>query len=354
MSQITVREDIKVAGFEQVVRFYNPDLDIVALVAIHSTSLGPALGGCRINKYDSETEALADVLRLAEGMSYKNSLCGINFGGGKSVIIAERDLEKNRTDLFAWFGECVQSLAGKYVTAEDMGTRVSDMNEVARHTSFVSGRPQEAGGGGDPSPYTALGVFEGIKACLSEVFGSDSLADKKIAIQGVGNVGFHLAQLLHDAGAKLFVSDVSVLRLNHAQEQFGATVVPIGEIQDIECDVFAPCARGGVVTKQNVSKLRCKIIAGGANNVFFEPELERVVADRGILYAPDFAINPGGVILCASEFEPSGYTDKWVRERVLAVRQTIARIFLESRKRGKLPREVALELAQERISSAKK
>lgn len=348
-----IRPTIIDREFEQVAFFTDERTGVRAIVAIHSSVLGPALGGLRMLQYPAYDDALRDVLRLSEGMSYKNSLAGLNLGGGKSVVIAPRDLQKGRQELFEWFGRMVASLGGRYYTAEDMGTSVEDMNAVLKSCPYVAGRDQSVGGGGDPSPHTARGVFEGMRACLEQAYGSDSFTGRHVLIQGVGHVGIYLARHLAEAGAKLTFSDTRPEVLQAACKEFSAAEVAPDKALQVECDIFAPCAIGGILNPQTVNGLKCKIVAGAANNQLSEPQVEEALKRRGILYAPDFAINAGGVILCADELEPGGYTPARVDERVRRIYGTVGRVLQEAEKTGALAGDVAVRLAKARIASVR-
>lgn len=345
-------ERLTTLGFERVSVFYNRDLNVHAIVAVHDTTLGPSLGGCRMKQYSSFDAAFDDALRLAEGMTYKNSLAGLSIGGGKSVIVRYGDVDP--TLVFPWFGHCVETFNGSYITAEDMGTSVEYMRLVQSVTAHVSGTDPSTGGGGDPSPYTARGVFQGMRAILERVFPDPSFQGKQVAIQGVGHVGWYLAKLLHDAGAQLVVSDVQTANLERAKNELGARVVGIDEIYDIPCDIFAPCAVGGIINSDTIPRLTCRVIAGAANNQLLDEEVETTLAARSIFYAPDFAINSGGVILCADEREPGGFNPVRVGERVDRIYETIGRIFDRSSQTGELTGRIALSLAKERIELARK
>lgn len=349
-----VLEQIVSKSHQQVSVFQDRATGLVSLIAVHDTTLGPALGGCRMRQYPALADALQDVLNLSEAMSYKNSLAGLRLGGGKSVIINDPNLESGRAELFRQFGRCVESLGGSYITAEDMGTSVKDMMWIAETTKHVAGRDPNKGGAGDPSPWTAEGVFGGIQACLERVFGSSDPRGRKIAIQGIGHVGTYLAKLLHEAGAELTVCDPNAERCRAISTEFNARVVGLEEIFSVPCELFAPCAAGGAINVSTVAQLQCQIVAGAANNQVSSLEAEQLLAERGIVYAPDFAINAGGVILCAEEFEPGGYTVSRVRERVSQIRSTVGRILDESKKTGELSGLVAVRLAKERISNARK
>jgi leucine dehydrogenase len=293
-------EEMTTLGHEQVIVCRNEAAGLRAIIAIHDTTLGPALGGCRLYDYASEAEALRDVLRLSRGMTYKAAVAGLDLGGGKAVIIGDPAM-KNEA-LFRAFGRHVQSLGGRYITAEDMNTNVEDMNHIRRETSFVTGASVHVGGSGDPSPITAWGVFHGIRASLEVVFGSSDVAGRTVAIQGLGNVGTHLARYLHEHGAKLVVSDINQRRLAHAVEAFGATVLEGDDYYSAEADVLAPCAVGGIINSRTIPLLRAPIVAGGANNILEEEHADaEALKERGVVYAPDYVVNAGGLMSVYSE-----------------------------------------------------
>lgn len=350
MSSLALLKDCK---HEQVSFFHDEKSGLVSIIAIHSTAIGPSLGGTRINAYSSLDDALFDVLRLSEAMSYKNSLCGINCGGGKSVIIADRNIKDGREALFRAFGRAVDSLGGRYIAAEDMGTSVSDIEVVAQVTKHVAGSDPSHGGAGDPSPYTAIGVFDGIRACAERVYGSGDLSQRTIAIQGVGHVGYFLAKMLRKAGAHLIISDINQEIAQKVAAELNAELVYPEQILDTDAEILSPCAIGGVITPEIAKVLDCKIIAGAANNQLSSVEAEIVLKDRGIVYAPDFAINAGGVILCADELEPGGFSEARVLERVSRIYTTVGAILDRAAANNQLTGAVALELAKERINRAK-
>ena len=333
-------------------RFDNSDLGATYIIAVHNSRLGPGLGGCRYRNFQNADDALEDVLRLAEGMSYKNALCGIPFGGGKSVLHAPNVSAENRDALFLWVGECVDSLGGSYVIAEDMGTSVADIITVEKRTKHVSGSDPAKGGGGDPSPYTALGVFEGMKVAARHVWHSEDLKGRIVAVQGVGNVGRHLIDLLLGAGARIICCDPQQAHLDSVISKGDVQAVALDEIYDADCDILAPCAVGGVINSETVPRLQCEIIAGAANNQIHEIEAEAELRARIILYAPDFAINSGGVILCASESEPGGHDPERVRKRVLGIADTIQEVLVLAEEEGLLWSEAAFRLARARIDAA--
>lgn len=318
-----------------------------AIVAIHDTRLGPALGGCRFLYYDRDEAALVDALRLARGMTYKAALAGIEHGGGKSVLLRPRG-HFDRVALFRAFGRFVEALGGHYVTAEDSGTSLEDMEVIRSVTKHVTGVSPAHGGSGDPSPFTALGVRRGIEACVKARLGRDDLEGLRVAVQGVGHVGYHLCRELHQGGVKLVVADVDPLKSERAQREFGAETVPIEEIFDVECDVLAPCALGSALNDGTIPRLRCGIVAGAANNQLAEPRHGEALFQRGILYAPDYAINAGGLVNVAEEVR--GYDATRARERTLRIHDTILEI-CERSTRLQLPTyRVADTMVEERLA----
>ena len=297
-----------------------------AIIAVHNTVLGPALGGTRMWTYNNELEALNDVLRLSRGMTYKNSLAGLNLGGGKAVIIG--DSRTMKTEAFMRrFGKFVNSLGGKYITAEDVGIGTSDMSWVNMETDHVVGL---AGKSGDPSPVTAHGVYVGMKACAKEQFGSDSLAGKKIAVQGVGHVGEYLVASLAKEGAEIYITDIHQETLNRVAQKYGAKIVGLDDIYDLDMDVYAPCALGATVNDETLSRLKCSIIAGAANNQLAIENLHgQAVMDKGIIYAPDYALNSGGVINCYSEVK--SLSAEWAMGKAEEIYTTIQNIVRRSK-----------------------
>ena len=300
-----------------------------AIVAIHDTRLGPALGGCRFLPYDTEEAAIVDALRLARGMTYKAALAGLNHGGGKSVLIRPTR-HFDRVALFRSFGRFVEDLRGHYITAEDSGTGLEDMEVIRTVTKHVTGVDVSNGGSGDPSPFTALGVRRGIEACVKFKLGKDSLKGVHVAVQGVGHVGYQLCKELHGQGAKLSVADVDPLKAERAHREFAATVVPLDKIFEVECDVVSPCALGSALNDQTIGRIKAKIVAGAANNQLAEPRHGDDLHARGILYAPDYAINAGGLINVAQEV--LGYDAKLAREKTLKLFDTIWDIAERSQK----------------------
>jgi leucine dehydrogenase len=309
---------------EQVVFFQNKEAKLKAIVAIHDTTLGPALGGTRMWNYASEEEALRDVLRLSKGMTYKAAAAGLNLGGGKAVIIGDPKKEKSQT-MFKMYGRFLNGLGGRYITAEDVNTDVNDMEYVYSETDYVVGIEKSHGGSGDPSPFTALGTFQGIKACLNKAFGNEEIVGKKIAIQGVGCVGSKLIKMLVDHGAEVFVSDIDKEKLEKIKHEFNVHVVPFEEIVTMECDIFSPCALGAIINDDTVEKMKCKIIAGAANNQLDRAEHGEILRKRGVIYAPDYVINAGGLMNVSLELE--GYSRERAERMTRGIYYNLNRIF---------------------------
>jgi leucine dehydrogenase len=322
-----------------------------AIIAIHDTRLGPALGGCRFISYDSEEAALIDALRLARGMTYKAALAGLNHGGGKSVLIKPK-VRFDRTALFKAFGKFVDDLRGHYITAEDSGTSIEDMEVIRGMTKHVTGVDVANGGSGDPSPFTALGVRRGIEACVKFAMGRDDLSGITVAVQGVGHVGYHLCKELHAQGAKLTVADVDKLKSERAKRDFGASITTIDDVANVECDVFAPCALGAGINDTTIPQLKAKIVAGAANNQLAEARHGDDLHARGIVYAPDYAINAGGLVNVAQEVR--GYDAQKARERTLEIYNTIWEICDRSKKLGAPTYKVADILVEEKLGAVGK
>ena len=338
-------------GHEQVSFFYFPEVGLKAVIAVHSTVLGPGLGGCRMRPYASESEAVEDVMRLAEGMTYKNAIAGLDLGGGKACIIADPRMTEGRQQLFRKFGECLNALAGRYISAEDMGTSVSDVMAMRENSKHVAGIDPTQGGGGDPSPWTARGIFHGINAANEFLYGTRDLSGKSVALQGVGHVGMYLLELLVNAGAKVTVSDTVTSAVEAARSRFGVDVVEPDKIYDVKADIYSPCAIGQTVRGDTIARLQCKIIAGGANNQLIDNSTYELIERKNMLYCPDFVINAGGVINVGAEYVAGGWKEEWVRQKVDAIYATTARVLSESKKRQKFPEIVALELAREIVEA---
>ena len=340
-------------GHEQVVFVNQPEFKLKAIIGVHNTVLGPALGGCRVRLYRDEDEALEDVLRLSEGMTYKNALADLPLGGGKACIIADPDLREGRKELFIKFAEAVESLSGKYITAEDMGTSVKDLSIIRTVTKHAAGYPLEDGGTGDPSPWTAKGVYNGILASAERIYGSKNLEGKKIVIQGVGNVGSYLLEALLRDGAKCFVSDVSQSALEKAVRTYGVEVISNDACYDFESDIFSPCAIGQIINPTTVPRLKCKIIAGGANNQLSSPDIGQTLKEMDILYAPDFVINAGGVISICSEYINGTFDSRWITLAVDNISKTINKVFDKAQSSNRSTEEIAVQLAKDKIASHK-
>ena len=323
-----------------------------AIIAIHSTALGPAAGGCRMWNYPNDSAALHDVLRLSQGMSYKNAMAGLRFGGGKAVIMKTPGFAGSDA-LFERFGEFVDTLGGDYITAEDVGMSVDIMQTIARRTRYVSGLPPDSGkAGGDPSPKTAWGIFCGIEAAVRAKLGRDDLSGLKVAVQGVGNVGYHLCRFLHDAGVSLFACDIDDARVERVRDEFSATPVALDEILFQDVDIVSPCALGAVLDEVSIPKIRAKIVAGGANNQLSTASDGRRLADAGILYAPDYVINGGGIINVACEYYMT-VDDAGVMELVAAIGPRLAGIFEEAAKSGEPTNVIADRQARKIIDDAR-
>ncbi|WP_100638518.1 Leu/Phe/Val dehydrogenase [Marinobacter salexigens] len=331
--------------------FCDPETGLKAIVAIHNTSRGPALGGCRMFPYASDEEALRDVLRLSKGMTYKSALANLDLGGGKSVIIGDPRKDKSEALLEA-MGKHLEGLGGQYIGAEDSGTSVPDLQVMGRHTQHVAGIVEHIAfdgqpSNGDPSPTTAYGVFVGLKAAVRHKLGREDLKGLKVAIQGVGNVGFRLARHLKDAGAELWVYDIHQDNMQRAIDELGAKAASAEDILFLPVDVVAPCAMGAVLNDDSIPRLKATVIAGAANNLLQRPDHDQALKDRGILYAPDFAINSGGIIDVF--YERTGASPDEVRAHVEGIGQTLTEIFTRSEASGIATGAVANKLAEERF-----
>lgn len=344
----TVFDHPEFSGHERVLHIRDEKSGLYGIIAVHDTTAGPALGGCRMFPYDSEEAALRDVLRLSRGMTFKNVLAGLSLGGGKSVIIGDPRAGKSEALLKA-FGRAMNDLGGRYITAEDSGTCVADMDIMAEETAHVRGT--SGSGIGDPSPYTALGVFEGIKAAVRFRFGTDELKGRKVVVQGLGNTGYRLCELLFEAGCNLVVSDIRKNTIARAQGEFGAVAVPPNAVHRADADVFAPCALGACLNETTIPEISAPVIAGSANNQLATAEDGRRLKDRGILYAPDYAINAGGVIAIALGQSASSVSE--VTEKVTGIGETLTGIFRLSKEDGRPESEIADAMAMARLKALK-
>lgn len=332
--------------YEQLVFCQDKQSGLKAIIAIHDTTLGPALGGTRMWTYSTEEAAIEDALRLAKGMTYKNAAAGLNLGGGKTVIIGDPRKDKNE-EMFRAFGRYIQGLNGRYITAEDVGTTVADMDLIHEETDYVTGISPAFGSSGNPSPVTAYGVYRGMKAAAKQAFGTDELEGKVIAVQGVGNVAYNLCRYLHDEGAQLIVTDINKEAVQRAVEEFGAKAVDPDEIYGVECDIYAPCALGAVVNDETIPQLKAKVIAGAANNQLKDTKHGDIIHELGIAYAPDYVINAGGVINVADELY--GYNQERALKKVEQIYANIEKVF-DIATRDRIPTYLAADrMAEERI-----
>ncbi len=346
-TELDLFAEIKTTNHEQIVFCNDNATGLKAIIAIHNTILGPGLGGTRMWNYATEAEALNDVLRLSRGMTYKASISGLNLGGAKAVIIGDASKHKSEA-LMRKFGRFVENLNGKYITAEDVGTTTKDMEYVNMETDSVVGLPESMGGGGDPSPVTAYGVYMGMKASAKKAYGSDSLSGKSVSVQGIGKVGMHLVELVQKEGAKVYVSDINEANLKHAVETYGAEVVNGDDIYGLGVDIFAPCALGAILNTENINALNCSIIAGAANNQLAnEDEHGNMIKEKGLLYAPDFLINAGGLINVYSEY--IGYNRENAMRDTEKIFDTTLNIYGLAEEKNMHTQKAATVLAQKRI-----
>jgi leucine dehydrogenase len=339
-------ETIGRSHHEQVVFCNNVDAGLKAIIAIHDTTLGPALGGLRMWPYASEQEALNDVLRLSRGMTYKAAVSGLNLGGGKAVIIGDPRKDKSEA-LFRAFGKFIDTLGGRYITAEDVGIDVNDMEFIFQETNNVVGVHQVHGGAGDPSPFTAYGTLQGIKAALQKQFGDEEVDKYSFAVQGAGHVGHHLIRLLREEGAKVFVTDINQEAVAEAVAM-GAEAVGLDDIYDVEADVFSPCALGSVVNETTIPRFKFKVVAGAANNQLADDEAGDELERRGIVYAPDYAVNAGGLMNVSIELE--GYNEQRAYRMTRTIYYNIKRIFEIAERDGIPSYRASDRMAEERIA----
>ncbi len=347
---MAVFEKLQADNYEQIVFCNDSKSGLKAIIALHNTALGPATGGCRMWNYHSEEEALTDVLRLSKGMTYKNSISNLSLGGGKSIIIG--DTSQKTPELLKRFGDFVETLKGHYITAKDVGIDSSDLKVIKSRTSHILGIAGEANSSGDPSPVTAWGVYNGLLACAEKAFGGKSLKGIHIALQGLGAVNFHLLKYLHEEGAKVTACDINSSAVDQAEKEFSVSVVKPEEIYDVPCDIFSPGALGAVINPQTIPRLKCKVVAGAANNQLATEKDGEELLKKSIIYAPDFAINAGGVINIAHERD--GYNKERAYAHVAKIYDTIKNI-LELSDSERLPANlIANRIAENRVKEAER
>lgn len=323
-------------------------LSFKAIIALHDTTLGPATGGCRMWQYDSEMDAIEDALRLARGMTYKYAAAGVNLGGGKAVIIGE-PIRKDRETIFRALGKFINRLGGKYITGEDVGTTLRDMEYIRMETEYVVTLPTYLGGAGDIAPMTAFGVIRAMQACCQRVYASDSLEGKTIAVQGLGAVGHNVVQQLHELGAKLVVTDIDAEKVEAMVEEFVVRKVNSEAVYDVDCDIFCPCALGGIINDGTLNRLSCKIICGSANNQLKEEQHGDLLEEKGFVYAPDYIANAGGTIYDTDRFGVGGVSHERGKEKVERIYENMQKVF-EIADKDKIPTYLAANrLAEERI-----
>jgi len=344
--------EIQVDGYERVARCRDEQSGLHAIIAVHDTTLGPALGGMRMLPYVSEDEALFDVLRLSRGMTYKSAVAETGLGGGKSVIIGEPKTLKSG-DLFRAMGSFVDAFGGRYITAEDMNIGIPELEHVCENTKHVVGLSRESGGSGNPSPYTARGCLQGMRAVLEELYGSDDFSGKRVLIQGVGAVGGRLAVMLKEAGAEVVICDINESRVDEMAREHGFEVVADDGHQKTECAIYAPCARGAGINDDTIPELRCKAVAGCANNQLLDHRHAASLKERGILYAPDYVINAGGIINVSQELAPEGYDEELALARIDRIYDNLKRVFEIARAKDMTTRDAAAYLAEERLRVAR-
>jgi len=342
---------IDVPGYEKVARAEDPESGLVAFIAVHDTTLGPALGGMRLWRYESEDDARRDVLRLSRGMTFKSAVARTGLGGGKSVIVA--DASQKSEQLFQAMGRFVDSFGGKYITAEDVNVGIPDLQAVRSQTKYVTGLPIEEGGSGNPSPYTARGTYVGILAAAREAFGTDDLTGKVVSLQGAGSVGFVVGKSLVEAGARLIVSDVNQENLSRARTELGAEIVEPADIYDVQCDIYSPNALGATLNDHTIPRLKCKVVAGAANNQLEDENIHaNQLKDRGILYAPDYVINAGGIINVSLELEEGGYNEEAAVAKIDNIAAALGSVFETARERDITTHAAAQEVAEANLAEA--
>ncbi|MCL1996291.1 MAG: leucine dehydrogenase [Defluviitaleaceae bacterium] len=340
-------------GYEQLNYFYDKNTGLKAITCIHNTVLGPALGGSRFWNYANEDEATYDAMRLARGMTYKSSLAGLALGGGKTVIWGDYNILKKdpvrREAFWRAFGRYLEGMNGRYITAEDVGTSTQDMVYINMETNHVVGLP---GRSGDPSPYTALGVYNSMLACCKHLYGKKSVEGKTVAVQGLGNVGYYLCKHLKEGGANLIVTDIHKDRVQRVVDEFGAKAIAPDEIYSVECDIYAPCAMGATINDETIPKLKCSIVCGGANNVLREAKIHgKALSEKSIIYAPDYLANAGGVINVSFEKLDGGYNEEASLRDINYIYDRMLDILDKSKDTGELTYQIADKLAEARIEA---
>jgi leucine dehydrogenase len=351
-SEESIFSQLEAFGHKKVVFCNDPETGLKAIIAIHDTTLGPALGGTRMWAYKTEAEALSDVLRLSKAMTYKASIAGLNLGGGKAVIIGDSHRDKTEA-LLRKFGRFIKNLNGEFITAEEVGTNPRDMEYIRMETQFVTGVPETIGGTGDPSPITALGVFMGIKACVKELYGNDNLTGRSIIVQGIGQVGENLVKLLRDENAKVYASDINEERVGQVAKKYNAEAVSNNTIFDIDADIYSPCALGATINTQTINKLKCSIIAGSANNQLEDENVHgQMLLKKGILFAPDYVINAGGIINCYSEL--MGFSKKRTLQLTENIYEATRNVLKLSKAESISTIEAANKIAEKRIADIRK
>ncbi|MEO6524311.1 MAG: Glu/Leu/Phe/Val dehydrogenase dimerization domain-containing protein [Mucilaginibacter sp.] len=348
----SVFDQLSVFGHQKVVYCNDEATGLKAIIAIHDTTLGPALGGTRMWPYRSEGDALRDVLRLSRSMTYKAAISGLNLGGGSTVIIGDSHKDKNEA-LLRMYGKFIKNLNGEYITAEDVGTNTRDMEYIRMETQHVTGVPESIGGSGDPTPVAARGVYMGIKGCLKELYGNDNLAGKSVVVQGTGHVGENLVKLLREENAKVYVSDIDEDRLRQVAKKYGAEPIAHNNIFDLDVDIYAPCALGATLNTKTIGQLKCAIVAGSANSQLEDDQLHgKMLLDKGILYAPDYVINAGGLINLYSEI--AGFNKKRTMQLTENIYDAIRNVLKLSKAENIPTVEAANKIAEKRIADIKK
>ncbi|RLB15655.1 MAG: leucine dehydrogenase [Deltaproteobacteria bacterium] len=334
--------------YENLFLCQDKDLNFKAIIAIHDTTLGPATGGCRMWQYESEMDAIEDALRLARGMTYKYAAAGVNLGGGKAVIIGDPG-RKDREPIFRLLGKFIDRLGGLYITGEDVGTTLKDMEYIRMETRHVVTLPSYLGGAGDIAPMTAFGVIRAMQACCKRVYGQDSLEGKVVAVQGLGAVGHNIVGQLHDLGAKLIVSDIDPKKVENMTARYGVESISPENIYDVDCDIFCPCALGGILNDNTLDRLKCKIVCGAANNQLKEERHGELIEEKGMVYAPDYIANAGGTIFDTDRLESGNVNNERGKEKVSRIYENMEKVF-EIADRDNIPTYLAADrMAEERI-----